>query len=123
MGNFSVTTLLIVDDSRIIIERLIDSLKVQYDSINILTATGYIDAVDILGKTKTDIVLLDIQLQGLNGIDLLKFIVREYPDIKVVMCSNLVSVYYINLCRKIGASHFVDKSTDFEFIPGILTSV
>lgn len=123
MGNFSVNTLLIVDDSRIIIERLIDSLKDQYDSKNVLTATGYTDAVDILGKTKIDIVLLDIQLQGLNGIALLKFIVKEYPEIKVVMCSNLANDYYRKLCKEIGASCFVDKSKDFELIPDILFSI
>lgn len=123
MENFSVKTLLIVDDSRLIIERLIDSLKDKYDSKNILTANGFKEAVDILGNNKTDIVLLDIQLSGINGIDLLKFIVKEYPDIKVVMCSNLANEYYRKLCKKIGAAYFVDKSKDFELIPDILYSL
>ena len=123
MGILSDNTLLIVDDSELIIERLIDSLKDHNTIKKIITATGYKEAVDILGKKKTDIILLDIQLSGKNGIDLLKFIVKEYPDIKVVMCSNLSNDYYKKLCKKIGARYFVDKSKDFELIPDILFSI
>lgn len=123
MGILSDNTLLIVDDSQLIIERLMDSLKDHNTIKKILTATGYKEAVDILDKKKTDIVLLDIQLSGENGIDLLKFIVKEYPDIKVVMCSNLSNDYYKKLCKKIGARYFVDKSKDFELIPDILFSI
>ncbi len=123
MEKLSDNTLLIVDDSLIIIERLVDILKGHQTIKNILTATGQKEAFDILAKKKTDIVLLDIQLSGENGIDLLKFIVKEYPEIKVVMCSNLSNDYYKKLCKKLGASHFIDKSKDFELIPGILTSV
>ena len=94
-----------------------------YDSKNIVTATGYKEAVDILGKKKVDIVLLDIHLPELNGIELLKYIVKEYPDIKVVMCSNLANDYYKRLCKKIGAASFIDKSKDFERIPEMLFSV
>jgi DNA-binding NarL/FixJ family response regulator len=123
MGNHSHKTLLIVDDSLLIIERLIDALKDHETVKKILTASNYPEAVEVLSKTETDIVLLDIQLLGKNGIDLLKFIVKEYPGINVIMCSNLASDSYIKLCRKIGARHFVDKSKDFEQIPGLLASI
>lgn len=123
MDNLSKKTLLIVDDSLLIIERLTDALKDHETVKNVLTATGYTEAVKLLEEKKTDIVLLDIQLSGKNGIDLLKFIVKEYPHINVIMFSNLSSDYYIKLCRQIGARHFVDKSKDFELIPGILASI
>lgn len=123
MENLSKATLLIVDDSSLIIERLIDVLKDHETVKNILTAFSYSEAVKILGEKNTDIVLLDIQLTEKNGIDLLKFIVKEYPDIKVVMCSNLTSDYYVNLCKNIGAKYFIDKSRDFERIPEILVEI
>ena len=123
MDNLLKKTLLIVDDSLLIIERLSDALKDQETVKKILTAGNYSEAVEVLSKNETGIVLLDIQLSGKNGIDLLKFIVKEYPDINVIMCSNLASEYYIKLCKKIGARYFVDKSKDFELIPGILASI
>jgi len=123
LGQHDERSLLIVDDSPLIIERLIDALKDHESVKTILTAIDYQSAVEVLSEKRTDIVLLDIHLSGKNGIDLLKFIVKEYPVIAVIMCSNLASDYYINLCSKIGAKHFVDKSKDFELIPGILASI
>ncbi|MEP7163421.1 MAG: response regulator [Ferruginibacter sp.] len=123
MGTHSGKTLLIVDDSLLIIERLVDVMKDHESVKKVLIATGYNEAVEMLSKIEADIVLLDIQLAGKNGIDLLKFIVKEYPEIKVIMCSNLSTDYYIKLCKKIGARYFVDKSKDFELIPGILASI
>ena len=123
MAKHSQKTILIVDDSLLIIERLTDALKDHETVKKILTAVDYSEAVKILADKKTDIVLLDIQLPGKNGIDLLKFIVKEYPDTEVIMFSNLSSDYYIKLCKEIGAKYFVDKSKDFEMIPGILASI
>jgi DNA-binding NarL/FixJ family response regulator len=123
MENYSKKSLLIVDDSPLIIDRLIDALK-DHETVNkILTANGYPETVKVLSEKETDIILLDIQLQGKNGIDLLKFIVKEYPEIKVIMFSNLASENYIKLCKKIGARYFLDKSKDFEQIPGILAQI
>ncbi|MEP7254505.1 MAG: response regulator [Ferruginibacter sp.] len=115
--------LLIVDNSSLIIERLIVILCEVKIVQKIFTAADYEGAVEILSGNKTNIVLLDIQLPGKNGIELLRFIVKNYPDIKVVMLSNLVSEYYQKLCKKIGAVHFIDKSKDFDHIPGIVTAL
>lgn len=112
--------LLIVDNSSLIIERLIGILGEVKKIKKIFTANDYTGAVTVLGEKETDIVLLDIQLPGKNGIDLLKFIVKDHPAVKVVMLTNLVSDYYQKLCRKIGAVHFMDKSKDFERIPRVV---
>ena len=115
--------LLVVDNSLLIIERLISILKEVKAVEKILTATDYAAAVKILRENKTDIVLLDIQLPGKNGIELLKFIVKTYPAVKVVMLSNLVSEYYQKLCKKIGAADFIDKSKDFDLIPEVVATL
>jgi DNA-binding NarL/FixJ family response regulator len=114
--------LLIVDNSSLIIERLISLLKEADRIEKIFAATDYTGAINMLEKQRTDIVLLDIQLPGKNGIELLKYIVKHYPGTKVIMLSNLVSEYYQRLCREIGAVHFIDKSTDFDRIPEIVSA-
>ena len=115
--------LLIVDNSLLIIERLITILKEIKTVDKIFTVTGYTEAVNALHENNTDIILLDIQLPGKNGIELLKFVVKNYPEIKVVMLSNLVSEYYQKLCKKTGAVYFIDKSKDFDLIPEIVASL
>jgi two-component system chemotaxis response regulator CheY len=115
--------LLIVDSSSLIIERLIGILGEGKKSKKIFSANDYAGAITVLNENKTDIVLLDIQLPGKNGIDLLKFIVKDHPAVKVVILTNLVSYYYQKLCREIGAVHFMDKSKDFESIPGVVAGL
>jgi len=116
-------SILIVDDSALIVERLIGMLNGLRSVKDITTASNYREAVVILAETEIDIVILDIHLTGKNGIDLLKFIVKNYPHIKVVMLSNAANKKYRESCKKEGALHFIDKSKEFELIPEVLTSL
>ncbi|HMU09665.1 MAG TPA: response regulator [Ferruginibacter sp.] len=113
-------SLLIVDDSILIVQRLTGLLKEAKVSRKVFTAENYNEAVKIIDENKPAIVLLDIQLPGKNGIDLLRWINQEYPAIKVVMITNQVSEYYQRLCKEIGAVGFVDKSKDFDLIPKLI---
>lgn len=115
--------LLIVDNSLFIIDRLLSILKDVKAVEKIYTSNNYNSAVDILGESKKDIVLLDIQLPDKNGIELLKYIVHHYPQTKVIILSNLVSNYYQKLCTDSGAAGFIDKSKDFDSIPDVIFSV
>ena len=120
MGTLSPKSLLIVDDSPIIIERVIESLKEHESVKKILTATDYKTAIESLNNHVPGFVLLDIQLPGKSGIELLKYIMKEYPLVKVIMFSNLLDDNYIKVCRKIGAKYFIDKSKNFDQIPLML---
>lgn len=115
--------LLIVDNSLFIIERILSILKEAKVVENIYTATNYTTALKVLQEKKTNIVLLDIQLPGKNGIELLKYIVQHFSDIKVIILSNLISDYYQKLCKDSGAYCFIDKSKDFDLIPEAVLSV
>ena len=116
-------TLLIIDSSSFIIERLVSMLKEVRIIKKIFTANDYDGALDVLQKIKADVVLLDIQLPAKNGIQLLKHIVYHFPKIKVIVLSNLVSDYYQKLCKTEGACFFIDKSKDFDKIPEVILSV
>ncbi len=115
--------LLIIDSSYFIIERLIGMLKDVQNIKNIFTSTDYNSALDVLNKENPDVVLLDIQLPEKNGIDLLKHIMYHFPQIKVIVLSNLVSKYYQKLCKAEGAFYFIDKSKDFDKIPEVILSI
>ena len=116
-------TVLIVDNSLLIIDRLLGMIKEVTSVKRVFAATNFNEAVTILKIKKTNIVLLDIKLPGENGIELLKYIVKTYPGTKVVMLSNLVSKYYQQLCKKEGAVNFIDKSKDFDLIPDIVAGL
>ena len=115
--------ILIVDDSALIIERLLVMLNGLGTVKDITTASCYREAVDVLTERQVDIAILDIHLTGKNGIELLKFIVKNYPQVKVVMLSNAGNDKYRDLCKKEGAKYFIDKSKEFELVPDILTAL
>jgi DNA-binding NarL/FixJ family response regulator len=121
-NNMASKILLIIDSSLFLIERLVNMINEAKSIKQIFTASDYNTALSVLQKQKVDIVLLDIQLPEKNGIDLLKHIVYHFPQIKVIVISNLASEYYQKLCKAAGASNFIDKSKDFDKIPETILS-
>ena len=109
-----------VDDSCQILDRLKDLLSEMKSEVELLTAGTFSKAVEILSKNRFDIALLDIHLPDGNGIELLKLIKKDQPGVKTIMISNQSGDYYRDLCKKLGAIHFIDKSKDFELLPNLI---
>jgi DNA-binding NarL/FixJ family response regulator len=115
-------TILVVDDTDLIVQRLFEILTEMECVAGLYKANCYEEAEQLLALNHPCLVLLDIQLPGKNGIELLGFIKKEYPHIIVIMLTNKVSYYYKELCESMGCDHFVDKSREFEKIPAIIES-
>lgn len=76
--------------------------------------------MDVITTTYPDIVILDINMPGKNGLDLLLEIKLMINPSIVIIMSNDADSYYRNLCKKMGADYFFDKSTEFHKIPEVL---
>lgn len=115
--------MLIVDDSLVIRQRLRTMLQ-DLDNIEVTSeAENYEEAIHVISTSDPDIVILDIHMPGKNGLDLLLEIkLRPNPSI-VIMVSNYSDTYYRNLCNKMGADYFFDKTTEFEKIPDLLNAL
>jgi len=115
---------LIVDDSPLIFGRLRNLLEGVHGLGGIDGAGSCAEAMRrITDAQRPDIVLLDINLPDRNGIELLRYIRLNYPEMVVVMLSNQGGVFYRDLCRSLGAAYYLDKSTEFLSIPAILTAL
>lgn len=115
--------ILIVDDTDIVAERLYKMI-IDIDSVDtVLKSNSYNQAVELINKQMPDIILLDIQLPGKNGIALLKFVKENYPAIKTIIVTNNASSNYKLICESIGADFFIDKSAEFEKIPFIINRI
>jgi len=112
--------LLIVDDSTIVIERLLEMISESTSKTEVFSASSFSEATEIIQNNRPEIVMLDIHLPDRNGIELLGFIKEKYPTIKAIMLTNQVSENYKSICDKLGADHFIDKSSEFEQIPAII---
>lgn len=112
--------ILIVDSSLMIVDRLY-GLLTELGSFNTVSkAYNYGDALDKLSTERFDIVLLDTQLQGKSGFELLSFIKGNFPETKTIMLTNQTSTFYRNKGERIGTDHFIDKSSEFEKVVEII---
>ena len=78
---------LVVDDDVSIINLLTDLIPKVLKHEIYLTLTGE-EALKILKENSPDVVLLDMQLPGIDGIQVLKIIRQEYPDTKVLVITS-----------------------------------
>jgi two-component system chemotaxis response regulator CheY len=115
-------SILIVDDNPHFIQRMANLLRESSDRVHVYTAGNYDEALKQLDSRKHDTILLDINLPGRNGITLLKKILERNCHCKVVIISNNSSDYYRKQCEKLGAIHFLDKTTEFHLAPSIVTN-
>jgi DNA-binding NarL/FixJ family response regulator len=63
---------------------------------------------------------LDIRLASGNGIDVLRAIKKDLPDMLIIMLTLYPDPQYRESCMKAGASFFLDKANGFEEIPEAL---
>jgi DNA-binding NarL/FixJ family response regulator len=116
-------SILLVEDSIVILEKMRESLSELTCIGDLKTALNALDAMGILKKDPIDVVLLDINLPGINGIDVLRYIKKNHPLTIVIMVTNHSKDEYRNACLKLGAEYFIDKSAEFERIPLLLQEI
>lgn len=104
---------LIADDSLLVCVRLMLVLS----KLDGLELAGYTrdaaSAIESVSRLKPDIVILDIQMIGGSGIDVLRIVKRNQPGIIAIMLTNLSHQQYRKKCMDAGADFFFDKSTEF----------
>jgi DNA-binding NarL/FixJ family response regulator len=109
----------ITDDSKIVVERMADLLK-DVSGVEIIGQAGNArEAVLSIQKTNPDAVILDLQMPGGSGLDVLRAIRRGHPRLQVLICTNFPYPQYREECMAAGANYFLDKSADFDKIPAI----
>ncbi len=113
----------IIDDHPMVVAGL-NSLLGQLEKIEVAGAvSNAFDAIPFLKKTKIDVILLDINLPDISGIDLCKKIHQEFPEIKILGISTFSERSYISRMIENGASGYLIKSASAEEIAAAIDTV
>ena len=112
---------LVVDDVELNVKLLEAKLSSEY--FQVIPAFNGPTALELADAELPDIILLDINLPDLNGIGLLRHIRKQHPAITVIMLSNQGGVFYRQLCMQLGATHYIDKSTEFQLVPSVIENL
>ncbi len=113
----------IADDSDAVRGRLIELLSEVEGAEVIGQAANAAEAVEGISRLKPHVVILDIQMPGGSGIDVLKRIKQGSRPPVVMMLTNHASPQYRKKCVEWGADFFLDKSRDLECLLLIFKSL
>jgi DNA-binding NarL/FixJ family response regulator len=117
------TNVFIVDDSPSIRSRLAEMLAAM-PGVKLAGQAGNAgDAVDGILLTQPDSVLLDLNLSGRSGIEVLRVVHKREPGIVFVVLTNHAEPQYRRACAVAGAAYFLDKSTEFERVRDVIAEI
>ncbi|MGN1400492.1 MAG: response regulator [Bacillus sp. (in: firmicutes)] len=105
---------LIVDDQFGI--RILLNEVLQKEGYAIFQAANGMQALDIAEKNKPDLVLLDMKIPGMDGIEILKRLKELDPSIAVIMMTAYGELDMIQKAKKLGAITHFAKPFDIEDI-------
>ena len=105
------TKVLLVDDEKDFIEML--SLRLKEVGERITVAYSGQEGLDALEKADIDVVILDIKMPGMDGIETLSEIKKKYPLVEVIMLTGHGSTETAVQGMKLGAFDYLMKPADF----------
>src|SRR3990170_142985 len=114
-------SILIVDDQKDFCTVLSDSLS--QDRYRVVTAFNGKTALQLAKKEKPDLMLLDIKMPGMDGIEVLKKIKKMKKEIAVIMFTAFGTLETAREAMKLGAYDYVTKPVDLFFLKSLVKEV
>ena len=103
------------------IRRRLSELLTAIDGVEIVgEAESPADAIAGILRTAPGWVVLDFQLLGGTGVDVLRAVHPKEPSIKFIVLTNHPNAQYRRTCVESGAGWFFDKSTEFGKIKDVI---
>lgn len=110
--------LLIVDDEIDVREFAKNFFKKR--GIDVFTASGGVTALEIMEKEKPDLVLLDVRMEEMNGIDVLKKLKTQNLKFKIIMVSGVEDEETVKEANALGVIGFIHKPLILEELERIV---
>ncbi len=105
---------LVVDDEEDFLESIVRRLELRG-----VDADGVADgaaALELLTRKQVDVVVLDIKMPGMDGIEALRQIRRLYPEVEVIVLTGHASQEFQRLGRELGAFDYLIKPVRIETV-------
>ena len=111
-----IENVLLVDDEVEFVEALAERMRTR--GLDVEFATNGKDAIE-RAKTKTfDAVVLDLAMPGMNGIETLKALLEDHPDLQVILLTGQATIGDAVEATRLGAVDVFEKPTDIETLVG-----
>jgi two-component system, OmpR family, response regulator len=112
---------LLVEDSRVLADRLRESLD-TLDNVEVVAAvTDESSAVAAAKEKKVDVIILDLQLKEGTGFGVVERLGKARP--LVIVFTNYMLPEYQRLATALGIEYFLNKSLDYERLPQLIQEI
>lgn len=101
--------ILLADDHSVTREGIIKSLASYFPNAKYSEASNASETLQLIHKTRYDLVILDISLPGRNGLDILKEVKSHYPETPVIIFSMYPEDQFAVRALRHGASAYLTK--------------
>lgn len=118
-----VTRVLLVDDHRLVTDSLRTVLEGYRDVEVVGAAQNGIEAVALALDQRPDIILLDISMPQLNGIDAARRILKDIPEVGIIMLSMHSDRHFIQEALRIGARGYILKESALQEVIDAIRAV
>lgn len=108
----SIGEILIVDDEVEFLETLVKRLR--HREVSVRSAHSGEEALELLEESAADVVVLDVKMSGMGGIEALREIKRRYPLTEVIMLTGHASVEVAIQGMKLGAFDYLMKPVELK---------
>jgi len=102
----------ITDDHKMVLKGITSMLQNTTDLQVVGTYENAKQTLDNIESDKPDVLLLDINLPDINGIDLSKKLLKTNPDLKIIALTNFEDISFVKRMLKNGVHGYLLKNTD-----------
>ena len=121
--NIVAIKLLLVDDHPLVLEG-IRAIIETYSHMDVIgAASGAKEALAIADRNEPDVVMMDINMAGINGMDAIELFKEQHPNVRILMLSMHDSREYISTSVMLGASGYVLKDVSTSEIISAIEAV
>lgn len=106
--------LLIVDDHALIRQGVKSKVEQVYSDSNITMVESAEQALVFMAHHKVDVLLSDISMQGMNGIELCKMVKEKYPSVKVIIVTQHKQIWMVKQLYALNADGLVHKEDSLD---------
>jgi two-component system, NarL family, response regulator NreC len=106
--------ILLADDHTILLHGLGHSIEQQDDMEVVGLAQDGIQVIELVRKQLPDIVIMDIEMPSMNGIEATREIVQDFPTVKIIALSMHSTKKFVSEMFKAGATGYLLKDCDFD---------
>lgn len=114
MGRWKLIKVLIADDQELIRQSLKIVLSANKDIEIVGTACNGNEVVESVRKYKPDVILMDVRMPEMDGVQCTKVIKESYPNIKIIVLTTFDDDEYIFNALKYGASGYLLKGVSMD---------